>query len=76
MALTADQRRALNLLATAGPSGRTEGIMAAHFDVELLAGLVRTGLVQVEVADVRAGGRAIEVVRMRITDAGRRALAT
>jgi hypothetical protein len=62
MKLTAEQRRALSMLASAGPSGRTEGIMAVHFKVDLLAGLVRAGLVRVDVADVRAGGRAVEVV--------------
>ena len=48
--------------------------MAVHFTVDLLAGLVREGWARVEVQSARAGGKAIEVVRMRITDAGRHAL--
>jgi hypothetical protein len=46
-----------------------------HFDVDLLAGLVGEGWASVRVDTVRAGGRTVEVVRMRITAAGRQALA-
>jgi hypothetical protein len=76
MKVSPDQRRALQLLADAGLSGCTESIMLAHgFKIELLAGLVRDGLVIAEPERVRAGGRSIEVVRVLITEAGRRALA-
>jgi hypothetical protein len=73
MTLTADQWRALQLLKDAGPGGCTESIMLAHgFKIELLAGLVREGLASAAPETVRAGGRSIEVVRMRITAEGRR----
>jgi hypothetical protein len=41
----------------------------------LLVELVRDGLATAHAERVRAGKRAIKVTRMRITDAGRRALA-
>jgi hypothetical protein len=75
MPLDADQRRALKMLAGVGPRGASEAIMAVHFDVDLLAGLVGEGWASVRVDTARAGGRTVEVVRMKITDAGRRVLA-
>jgi hypothetical protein len=76
MTLSPEQRSALELLAAAGARGCTESIMLAHsFEIELLDGLVRDGLATAEPDRVRAGGRSIEVVRVLITDAGRRALA-
>jgi hypothetical protein len=67
---------ALQLLKDAGPGGCTESIMLAHgFKIELLAGLVREGLASAAPQSVHAGGRSIEVVRLQITGAGRRALA-
>jgi hypothetical protein len=42
----------------------------------MLAGLVRAGLAAAEREVVMAGGRAIEIVRVRITAAGRRAIGT
>jgi len=40
----------------------------------VLAGLVRRGLAAAEREVVMAGGKAVEMVRMRITAAGRRAI--
>jgi len=40
----------------------------------MIAGLFRTGLAAAEREVVMAGGKAIEVVRVRITAAGRRAI--
>jgi hypothetical protein len=40
----------------------------------MLAGLVREGLATTRRGVIKAGARAIEVVRIMITDAGRRAL--
>jgi hypothetical protein len=76
MKLNADQGRALRLLDEAGPRGTPEVLMEmAHgFKSEVLAGLVRDGLASVAPESMRAGGRAITVARLRITDAGRRAL--
>jgi len=46
---TDEQRRALAMLANTGRRGNTEAIMAVHFTVELLAGLVRQGWASVDV---------------------------
>jgi hypothetical protein len=70
------RRRALELLAGCGPEGCTEAIMKAHgFTVPELVELVRAGLATATAQRVRAGGKAIEVATLRITAAGRRALA-
>jgi hypothetical protein len=66
--------RALELLATS-PDGCTEAIMIAHgFTVDMLVKLIRAGLATAGTERMVAGGRTIEVARVRITDAGRRAL--
>jgi hypothetical protein len=71
----ADRRRALKLLA-ASPDGCTEAIMLAHgFTIDMLVDMTRAGFATAQAECTQAGGRAIEVTRMRITDAGRRALA-
>jgi hypothetical protein len=70
-----DRRRALELLA-ASPDGCTEATMRAHgFTVDMLAKIVLAGLASVSTERVLAGRQPIEVARLRITDAGRRALA-
>jgi hypothetical protein len=75
MAMSRDQRRALRLLA-GSPLGATEAIMLAHgFTIEMLTILVRDGLATATPETVHAGKRPVEVVRVRITDAGRLALA-
>ena len=69
------RRRALALLA-ASSDGATEAIMLAHgFALDLLVEMVRDGLATAHVERMVAGKRKIEVVRVRITDVGRRALA-
>jgi len=73
--LKAEQRRALQMLAGSGPSGATEAIMLAHgFSDELLDGITRVGLVVVTTGTVRAGERILSVRRLRITEAGRKAI--
>jgi hypothetical protein len=68
-------RRALELLATSRDDC-TEALMCAHgFTVELMVALVRAGLATATPERMVAGGRKVEVVRVRITEAGRRALA-
>jgi hypothetical protein len=68
------RRRALELLA-ASPDGCTEAIMLAHgFTVELLVELCMAELAIATPERMVAGGRTVEVARMRITDSGRRAL--
>ena len=50
--------------------------MLAHgFRIQLLVDLCIAGLATATVERMVAGGRAVEVVRMKITDAGRQALA-
>jgi hypothetical protein len=75
MAITPDQRRALDMLA-GSPDGCTEATLRAHgFKVGLLAGLVRAGLAVAKPEVVKAGGRTLSFVRVVLTDAGQRALA-
>ena len=73
--LTHEERRALQLLARS-PDGCTTSIMMAHgFKPEILADLVRHGLAVAKPETVRAWETSIEVVWMRITAAGRKAIA-
>ena len=68
-------RRALELL-EASIDGCTETIMLAYgFKTELLVELVNAGLATASIERIVAGGRRVEVTRVRITGAGRRALA-
>ena len=70
-----DRRRALRVLADA-PEGVTEALMMAHgFRIALLADLCFAGLATATVERMVAGGRTVEIVRMKITDVGRQALA-
>jgi hypothetical protein len=69
-----DRRRAIELLARS-PDGMTEAMLLAHgFTVDMLADLIRAGLATAKTERIVAGGRPIEVTRVRITDAGRQAL--
>jgi len=73
--LSAEQREALELLASR-PDGVTERLLVlAHaFDTDMIAGLVHTGLVTADRETVKTLVKTVEVVRVRITAAGRRAL--
>src|SRR3954467_4968402 len=65
-----ERRRALELLA-ASPDGCSEAIMLAHgFTVDFLVDLIRTGMATTRTERVVAGGRAMEVARVRITEGG------
>ncbi len=69
MSLTANQRRALALLA-GDEHGATEALMLAHgFHREMLAGLAT-----IVTENMKAGATTIKVERYRITDDGRNAL--
>lgn len=71
---SAERRRALELLA-ASPDGCTAAILLAHgFKSDRLVELINAGLASVTTERVIAGDRAMEVTRVRITDAGRQAL--
>ena len=74
--LSSEQREALELLAS-DPQGATEELLVlAHgFDGDMIAGLVHSGLAMARRENMKAGDRAIQVVRIRITGAGRAALA-
>jgi hypothetical protein len=75
VSLSAEQRRALEILADAGINGVAEATLLAHgFTRAALAVFVRKGLARARRETVMAGGKAIEVYRVRITTAGRRAL--
>jgi hypothetical protein len=56
--------------------GCTEAIMLAHgFTIEQMVELVRAGLASMTAERLVAGGKRIEVARVQITEAGRKALA-
>ncbi len=76
--LSPQPRRALELLKllARSPHGATTKLLVvAHgFESDMIAGLVRTGLAAEEREVVKAGGKTIEVVRIKITEAGREAI--
>jgi hypothetical protein len=73
--LTPKARRALELLAL-DQRGLTETLLRTYgFTPRLLASLVRAGFATAQRQTVKPGGSTIEVVRIRITEAGREALA-
>ena len=66
-----ERRAALGILADASPRGLTEGLILAHgVAPETITSLVRDGLATTRRETVKAGGRTIEVTRIRITAAG------
>jgi hypothetical protein len=74
--LNAEQRRALAMLTNAGRNGTTQALLSAHgFDASMIAGLVSDGLATITAEKVRAGGKLVAVVHVRITEAAREALA-
>jgi hypothetical protein len=73
-ALSAEERRALDLLA-GSPAGCTTSILLAHgFSSSIVADLISAGLATAKSGRMRAGQRNLDVTRVRITDAGRAAL--
>jgi hypothetical protein len=73
--LTDQQRRALQFLANS-PSGCTEAVMLAHgFGLEMLGQLVLDRLAEAETRTTMAGTTRAKVIWMRITEAGRKAIA-
>jgi hypothetical protein len=73
--LSAEQRRALELLASSPHGAIDEVFVLAHgFSRDMLAGLVLAGLATVVTETLRADGPTIMVERIQITDAGRLAL--
>jgi hypothetical protein len=73
--ISTEQRRALEMLADAEARGSTiEMLIENGFAPELLSDLVSDGLATMQGDTVKVGGRAIEVIRVQITDAGRSAI--
>ncbi len=73
--LTAEQRRALSLLAIAGRDGVTQPLLATlGLDASMIAGLINEGLATETISRGHPGDKTIGVVRIRIKAAGRRAL--
>jgi hypothetical protein len=70
-----DRRRALELLASC-PDGATDTLlMAAHgLTTEMLVDLIRDGLATGQTEHLVIAGHATEIMRVRITDAGRKML--
>ena len=69
-----DRPRALAVLAE-NPNGCSRAIMLARgFPLSLLNRLVRAGLASSHIEQEERGDKAIEIVRVKITEAGRRAL--
>jgi hypothetical protein len=72
---SSEQRRTLALLASSRDGVSEELLVRGHgVSRAVLASLVRRRLVARERSVVMAGGKAIEVIRFRITAAGRRAI--
>lgn len=72
--LTPKARWALELLAL-DRQGLTETLLRTYgLTLRMLAGLVRTGLATAQRQTVKAGGRAMKVIRIRITEAGLQAI--
>jgi hypothetical protein len=72
MTLTAEHRHALRLIADAVPRGCTESILMANaVTIEVMVELIKLGLATATPEHVKAGGKKIEVSRLRITEEGR-----
>jgi TolB-like protein len=73
--LSAKQRHALEILATAGLEGCTgAALFARGFTIDMLADLVRDGLATARRETLKVGKRKVTVARVWIADAGQRAL--
>jgi hypothetical protein len=76
--LSPQPRRTLELLSllASSPHGATEALLVrVHgFENDMIAGLVGAGLATAERETMKAGVKPIEVVRLRITAAGRTAI--
>ena len=71
--LSPQWRRALELLADAAERGGTTKsvLLARGLTVEMVDSIALCGLAATSAETIKAGGRSIDVVRVRITDAGR-----
>jgi hypothetical protein len=75
MPMSGERRRALTIIADAGPRGQPHTLLLANgFSRQLLAAMVRDGLAVPATIVVRSGGKTVPVTHMKITAAGRKAL--
>ena len=72
--LTDDERRLLDLLA-GSVNGVSETLLGTRFTRDMMVGLVRERLTKATLERTFIADKPVEVTRVRITDAGRRALA-
>ena len=73
--MTGEESRALRLLADAGRNGCTDAVFTAlGFDADVVHGLVPARLAIATAEHVHVRGRFVSIVRVTITDAGRKAL--
>jgi hypothetical protein len=76
MPLSAEQRHVLGMLSTAGCDGVAQALLSAQgFDASMIASLANRGLATLANEKVLANERLTVVAMVRITEAGRRALA-
>ncbi len=76
MTFSAKQRHALAVIAATDPDGAAQTLLTAHgFSIRTIGALVKRGLVTIAREKVRAGGKWIDAAKVRITGAGRAALA-
>jgi hypothetical protein len=72
--MTDDERRLLEMLA-GSEDGTTDALLTAHgFKLDVLISIVSAEFATATPERTFAAGRPVEVTRVRITDAGRRAL--
>ncbi len=73
--MTADDRRLLEMLA-GSEDGITDALLSAHgFKLDVLISIVSAELATATPERTLAAGKPVETTRVKITDAGRRALA-
>lgn len=75
MSLSADERRALDMIASDGHNGVTQSLLTMYgVHPSMVAELVGRGLASMTQDKVRVGSGLVEVVTVRITETGRDAL--
>ena len=67
-------RRVLRVLAKTQHGRDVNALLTRGFKIETMGDLVRAGLATVRVETVDESGLSIEIARIRITDAGRKAI--
>ena len=69
------QQRALAMLVAAGGNGLTQQFLAGcHLGADTVADLIEKGFASLTHEKVRGGSKMVEVGKVRITEAGRKAL--